>query len=182
MVRPAQRALHGRRDGQLAIDARFFEPLQHAAKIVDAMLGGDAIGLDHGELYLARGECADALFLAGQPAGIDNDELARSQPAHAVLAVAREPGQVVHERVARAREHVEERGFADVGAADQSNYWKHVREPLTNLLRSAACGLAVLGILIYFARKLRFLRSGSPQSAFARDGQAQTPGAVPASS
>ncbi len=122
----------------------------------------DAIGLGHGELRLARGQCTDAFFIAGQSAGIDDHELAHAQSAHAILAVARQPGQVVHERVARAREHVEERGFADVGAADESNYRKHVREPLTNLLRSAACGLAVLGILIYFARKLRFQRSGSP--------------------
>jgi 6-phosphogluconolactonase len=42
-------------------------------------------------------------------------------------------------------------------------------EPVSKLLRSASRAPAVLGILMYFARTLRFLRSGDAQSAFARD-------------
>ena len=38
--------------------------------------------------------------------------------AVAVMAVAREAGQVVHQRVFGAREAVEQGGFAHIGAAD----------------------------------------------------------------
>ncbi|MBS0558038.1 MAG: hypothetical protein JSR27_11555 [Proteobacteria bacterium] len=44
-----------------------------------------------------------------------------------------------------------------------------MKEPLNKLQRSTSCAPAVLGILMYLARTLRFLRSGDAQPVFARD-------------
>ena len=51
-------------------------------------------------------------------AGVDQRERAPVPLALELLAVARDPRPLVHDRLARARQAVDERGLADVGVAD----------------------------------------------------------------
>ena len=60
-----------------------------------------------------------------EAAGVDDEELAVAEARAADVAVARQAGQVVHQRVARAREPVEQRRLADVGPADQGERGEH---------------------------------------------------------
>ena len=56
-----------------------------------------------------------------EAAGVDDDELVVADAAVAVVAVAREAGEVGDDRVARLRQPVEQRRLADVGAADEGD-------------------------------------------------------------
>src|SRR5690606_39404591 len=53
-------------------------------------------------------------------------------PAHARVAVAGHPRLVVHEGVAAAREGVEQRRLADVGAPDEGDGRKHGARSIRN--------------------------------------------------
>ena len=53
--------------------------------------------------------------------GIDDAKIEAEQMAVALAAVARHPGLVVDERKALADQPVEQRGFADIGPADNGN-------------------------------------------------------------
>ena len=67
----------------------------------------------------------DADRILDQAAGVDDDVGDRPDAPEAVLAVARQPGHVRDDGVARAGEHVEERRLADVRAADQGDDRQH---------------------------------------------------------
>ncbi len=85
------------------------------------------VGLVDRDSRLPRHQFVERFALAGEPAGIDHDESLVAAFADAVLAIARQPGLVGDDRVAAAGENVEERGFADVGAADQRDDGDHRR-------------------------------------------------------
>ena len=82
---------------------------QHAVRLLDGLqrlLGHQAL---------------DALRDLDQPARVDHDAGTRPDTRVTVLAVAREARHVGDERVARARDRIEERRLADVGAPDQGD-------------------------------------------------------------
>src|SRR6185295_8839579 len=86
----------------------------------------DGVGLGYGLLGLARHLDEDALLGARlEAASVDGDEGAAALAAFAVVPVARDAGDVVHDRVAAAGEPVEERGLADVRAPDQGDHRLH---------------------------------------------------------
>ena len=87
----------------------------------------DDVGLLDREIGLTRGQCTDAFFVAGQSAGIDDDEFAIAQSAYAVVAIARESRHIGDERVARAREHIEQRRLADIRTTDESDDRQHIK-------------------------------------------------------
>src|SRR3546814_5020478 len=91
---------------------------------------------------LARG-CAGQVaafqvgVLAGDAAGVDQYERPLlDQPADAVVAVAGDAGLVVHERIAGARQRIEQRRFTDVGTTDKGNEGEHRSEEHTSELQS----------------------------------------------
>ena len=85
----------------------------------------DPSGLLHRALGLHRHRLLDAARRLDQAAGVHHDESVRSITAVAVLPVARHARHVGDQRVARARQHVEERGLADIGAPDQGDHRQH---------------------------------------------------------
>ena len=65
-------------------------------------------------------------FATGSKPPVSTTRYGRSpHAAFAVVAVAREAGQVGDERVARARQPVEKRRFPHIGAPDEGNYGFH---------------------------------------------------------
>ena len=64
-----------------------------------------------------------------EAAGVDDHAAALADARVAVLAVAGQAGHVGDQRVARARERVEQRRLADVGAPDQRDDGKHGQRP-----------------------------------------------------
>jgi hypothetical protein len=64
-------------------------------------------------------------LLGLEAAGVDDDELAPAELGVAVVAVARQAGEVGDDGVAALRDAVEERALADVGAADQGDDGLH---------------------------------------------------------
>ena len=77
-----------------------------------------SIGFIDGAQCLLRHQLLDALRVDDQAAGIDDQVRNRSDFAVAVIAVARQAGKVRDQRIASAREEVEQRRFADVGSTD----------------------------------------------------------------
>jgi hypothetical protein len=85
------------------------------------------VGFRDGLLGLACHLHEDALDGAGlQAAGIDGNEGAAAALALAVVPVAGDARQVVHDRVAAARDAVKESRLAYVGAPDQGDDGLHV--------------------------------------------------------
>jgi len=74
-----------------------------------------------------------------EAAGVDDDELVLAVLRVAVVAVAREPGEVGDDGVARLRQPVEERRLADVGAAHQGQHGFHRRLGKVIAARSRKC-------------------------------------------
>ena len=60
-----------------------------------------------------------------EPAGVDDDVVARADPAHAVMTIAREPREVRHQRGPRPRQAVEQGRLADIRSADDRNDGLH---------------------------------------------------------
>ncbi len=88
------------------------------------------VGLRGGGAGLARGGARQPFLDAGDAAGVHQQERAlRIDPADAVVAVAGHARLIVHQRVAAAGEHVEQRRFADVGATCQGDEGKHGHTP-----------------------------------------------------
>jgi hypothetical protein len=86
------------------------------------------IGLGHGLARLLGHLGDDAAGLVGlEAAGVDDDELAPAQAGVAVVAVARQAGEVGHDGVAALGDAVEQRGLADVGPADEGDDRLHGR-------------------------------------------------------
>ena len=84
------------------------------------------VGLGDRLLGLARHLHRQALVRARlEAAGVDGDEAALARASLAVMAVARHARQVVHDRVAAAREAVKKGRFADVRAPDQREHGFH---------------------------------------------------------
>ncbi|MCY1523224.1 hypothetical protein D9M68_581120 [compost metagenome] len=118
---------------------------QHAGLAQPAQLVGDVVvlrreafagidhedhdvGLGHGLPRLLGHFLVDAAAGIGlEAAGVDHDELVLAQAAVAVVAVAREAGEVGDDGVARLGQAVEERRLADVGTADQGHDRLHGR-------------------------------------------------------
>src|SRR5207244_4560255 len=74
------------------------------------------VGLGDRLARLARHLREDAVLRDRlEAAGVDDDEGLRPEPPLPVMAIAREPRQVRHQRIARAREAVEQRRLPDVG-------------------------------------------------------------------
>ena len=101
-------ALVGRRHARARID-------QHQREV--------ALG-DRGQ-RLARHLGIDAGLLAAEPPGVDQDEAVLTGAELAVLAIAREPRDVGNQRIAAARETVEQRRLADVGPSYQRDDGQH---------------------------------------------------------
>ena len=78
-----------------------------------------AIGLLDGLEGLLGHQALDAVDGFGKPAGIHDHAAAGAGARVTVLAVAGQSRDVGDQRVARAREHVEQRGFADIGTPDE---------------------------------------------------------------
>ena len=66
-----------------------------------------------------------SLSLRGEAARVDDDEPAVGSAADAVAPIARQTGVVRDQRVARGRQAVEQRRFADVGPADERHGGQH---------------------------------------------------------
>jgi hypothetical protein len=79
---------------------------------------GHGIGLADGERHLLRHLARQRRGFAGQAAGVDDDGGALRPRRVAVQPVPRQAGIVGHQRVAGARQGVEQRRLADVGTAD----------------------------------------------------------------
>ena len=62
-----------------------------------------------------------------EAAGVDHEERASPTRAAPVMAIAREAREVGDERVARARQAIEQRRLADVGPADEDESGQHRR-------------------------------------------------------
>jgi hypothetical protein len=75
----------------------------------------DQIGLGDGDVDLALDPLAHGIFALGiEAAGVDHRVAASAREHVAVVAVARDPGLVVHDRGLLAHEAVEQRALADV--------------------------------------------------------------------
>ena len=86
----------------------------------------DGVGLRHRGLGLrphAAGEAFGRGFLEAR--GIDHSEIEIAEPAFALAAVARHARPVVDQRDAPADQPVEQRRFADIGAADNGDGEAH---------------------------------------------------------
>ena len=84
------------------------------------------VGFLSGGARLLRGGTGEAFLLPGDAAGIDQHERAfRIEPAHAVVAVARHAGRIMHERIAAAGQRVEQRRLADIGTTDEGDEREH---------------------------------------------------------
>ena len=66
-----------------------------------------------------------------EAASVDGDEAALARVSLAVMAIARYAGQIVHDRLAAARQAVKERRLADVRAPDQRENRLHSASALT---------------------------------------------------
>ncbi|CAM2159381.1 hypothetical protein PT2222_50242 [Paraburkholderia tropica] len=87
----------------------------------------DDIGFFHGLTRLARHFMQDAVLRDGfETARVDDQIRAIAHAPFAVVAVARETGQIGHQRIARTREPVEERGFPHIGAPDEGDNGFHL--------------------------------------------------------
>jgi hypothetical protein len=86
-----------------------------------------AIGLFDGSQCLPRHDLFDALRVHDQAAGIHDQIGNHPDLAVTVITIARQPRQVRDQRIASAREKVEQRRLADVGATDQRNNRQHKR-------------------------------------------------------
>jgi hypothetical protein len=60
-----------------------------------------------------------------ESAGVHHQVGALAEPAVAVVAVARQPRKIRHQRVARPRQAIEQGGLADVGPADDDQRGRH---------------------------------------------------------
>ena len=95
------------------------------------------VGLGHRLARLLGHLLDDAGRLLGlEAAGVDDDELALADAAVAVVAVARQAGEVGDDRVAALRHAVEQRRLADVGAADDGDDGFHGARSLDALIRA----------------------------------------------
>ena len=74
---------------------------------------------------LGGGELFEAVRAFDQATGVDHDRRVCTDARVTILAVTRQPRHVGDERVARAREHVEQRRLADVGTSDERQDGKH---------------------------------------------------------
>src|SRR5208283_3155168 len=89
----------------------------HTGAGVDDQHGDPRIGQPRARLLTDRaGE--RVLVLEVHPAGVDQLELAPVPLAVELLAVARDPRALVHDRLARSRETVDQRGLAHVRIAE----------------------------------------------------------------
>ncbi|EKY03734.1 hypothetical protein HMPREF9120_02596 [Neisseria sp. oral taxon 020 str. F0370] len=87
----------------------------------------DGVGFVNGLQGLLGHFVQDAAVDNGlETAGVDNQIRFAAEAAVAVVAVAGEAGQIVHECVFAAGEAVEEGGFADVRPAHKGDGWFHV--------------------------------------------------------
>ncbi len=119
---------------------------QHAGLAQAAQVGGDVVVLraqagarvDNEQHHVALGHGLAGLLghlavdaaLAGvglEAAGVDDDVFLLAQAPIAVVAVAREAGQVGHNGVACAREAVEQRGLAHIGTTHEGDNGFHGR-------------------------------------------------------
>ena len=92
------------------------------------------VGLGDGLFGLARHLVHDAVLGHGVEAGsIDDQVVAVTDAADAVVAVAGEAGLVGDERVTRARQAVEQGRLADIGPADQNDGGFHLLRYLSVL-------------------------------------------------
>jgi hypothetical protein len=117
---------------------RHGDGLAGAAQLVGdvAILGGeagtgvgqedDAIALGDGFLGLFAHLRFDATGLVDQAAGVDEHAGNGADARIAVLAVAGDAGNVGDDRVARARQRIEQRRLADIRPADDCHHGKHV--------------------------------------------------------
>ena len=79
----------------------------------------DGVGFLDRDLDLPGDERRHCIAVAGDEAArVDDDELTIGRGADAVAAIAREAGIIRNERVARGRQAIEQRRFADVRSAD----------------------------------------------------------------
>ena len=82
----------------------------------------DAVGLLARHERLARDVVLEAVALAdGHAAGVDEHEVDAVPIGTVVGAVARDAAHLVHDGVFGLGDAVDERGLADVGAADHGN-------------------------------------------------------------
>ncbi len=98
---------------------------------VVVLRGQACAGVDHEDHHIGLGHRltgllghldVDAAFGRGlEAARVDDDELAAAQARVAVVAVAREAGEVGDDGVARLGQPIEQGGLADIGPADQGN-------------------------------------------------------------
>ena len=96
---------------------RAFAPVDHEQ---------DEVGFLGRGTRLAGRRTGEAFLAASDAAGIDQHERTRRiEPADAVIAIARDAGLVVHQRIARTRQRIEQRRFTDVGATDQGDEGQH---------------------------------------------------------
>ena len=87
----------------------------------------DQVGLRRGRTRLACGGPGQPFLFACDAAGVDHHErTAFVQAADAVVAVAGHARLVVHQRIASARQRVEQRRLADIGAAHEGDRGEHV--------------------------------------------------------
>ena len=85
------------------------------------------IGLIHGLASLCRHEGGDALRLSCQAAGIDYQIRPVADSTFTILTIARDARLIRDNGIASTRERIEQRGFADIRAADQDNDGFHER-------------------------------------------------------
>ncbi len=139
-VAQAQRAEFG--SGDIRIDAVDLVRHQEVALVHLAQVLGDhliagrhagtrvdhehhRIGLLHGLQRLLGHLGVDALLIAGQTSGVDDDVGAALPFGLAVLAISSQTGVFGHDGVAALGQTIEQGGLADVRAAHQGDYGNH---------------------------------------------------------
>ena len=121
-----------------------------AQKIIDGFVvrGQSLTTIDHEKNDIRFGDglprllchfAQDAVFSDRlKTAGINDEERAFTHPPLAVMAIAREPGEISDQRIARARHSVEQGRFADIWPPDQGDdrfhgdfrFWARPGSPL----------------------------------------------------
>ena len=128
------------------------------------------VGLEHRLARLARHLGGDAaLGNRLEAAGVDHDEAPLADPTLAVVAIAREAGQVVDQRVAAAREPIEEGRLADVRPSDDGHH------------RRRAAGRDRVGGIVRFVMAGHVIRPGmrrAPRPRSARPRSSPPPSAA----
>ena len=102
----------------------------------------EAVGLGDGALGLRDHQALDVVRLLDQPSGVDDDAGHPAAPRVAILAIARQPGEVRDQGIAGARQCVEERRLPHIGPTDQCDYRKH---PALRISIGAQCCSGLFG-------------------------------------